>query len=133
MLGVTASILLSGMTVSPQVDVGRFDSERFPAAPMRERQLPYDELLPPIEEILRAGLCRFEGQSYRRFDIRIPYAVLLAPDGTARRFIVRDMGCAPLETFAGHIMIDLVRAGDFRPTGRAVPAWHVGELRFTVE
>lgn len=133
MLIVTASILISSMAVSPQVDVGRFDAERFPAAPMRERQLPYDELLPPIEDILRTGRCAIEGQSYRRFDIRIPYAVLLAPDGTAQRFIVRDIGCAPLETFAGHIMIDLARAGDFGPTGSAAPAWYVSELRFTVE
>ncbi len=128
-----ALMLLSTVTVTPQVEVGRFDPDRFPAATMRERRIPYEALLAPIEEILRERRCTIDGQTYRRFDIRIPYLVRLSPDGTATRFVVRDLSCAPLETLAGHIMLDLARFGDFRPTGRSQPSWFVGELRFTVE
>lgn len=130
---VIASILLSTVTATAQVDVGRFDPERFPAATMRERRLPYEALLPPVEAILRERRCTIDGQTYRRFDIRIPYLVRLSPDGTATRFVVRDLSCAPLETLAGYIVLDLARAGDFRPTGHSQPSWFAGELRFTVE
>ncbi len=133
MLTAIASMLLSTVTVTPQVDVGRFDPDRFPAAAMRERRLPYEGLMPQVEEILRERRCTIEGQTYRRFDIRIPYLVRLSSDGTATRFVVRDLSCVPLETLAGYIMLDLARIGDFRPTGRSQPSWFAGELRFTVE
>jgi len=133
MLTAIASILLSTITATPQVDVGRFDPGRFPAAAMRERRLPYEGLVPRVEGILRERRCTIDGQTYRRFDIRIPYLVWLSSDGTATRFVVRDLSCVSLETLAGQIVLDLARDGDFRPTGRSQPSWFVGELRFTVE
>ncbi|HEX8642740.1 MAG TPA: hypothetical protein VF702_02370 [Allosphingosinicella sp.] len=119
-------------TVTPQVDVGRFDPANFPAAELRERRMPHHTMVSRVENILRERRCRIEGQNHRRFDIRVPYVVKLEPDGTPTRFVVADIGCQPLESFVGQVILELARVGDFEPTGRSEAAWYANELRFIV-
>lgn len=114
-----------------QVDVGRFDPASFPEARLRERRMPYNTMHGRVEAILREEQCALEGQNHRRYDIRVPYVVRLEPDGRATRFVVADMGCAPLESFVGQVVIELARVGDFRATGAADADWYASELRFT--
>jgi hypothetical protein len=114
-----------------QVDVGRFDAASFPQAAMRERRMPQHAMLTRVEDILRERRCQLPGQNHRRFDIRIPYVVLLEPDGTPTRFVVADIGCQPLEAFVGLVILELARVGDFEATGSNRPAWYASELRFT--
>jgi hypothetical protein len=114
------------------VDVGRFNEASFPEADIRERRMPHDAMLSRVEEILRERRCRLEGQSHRSFDIRVPYVVKLEPDGTPTRFVVADLGCQPLESFVGRVVLELARVGDFRPTGASEPQWYRSEVRFTV-
>ena len=133
MLIAIASALLATSTVAPEVDVGRFDPAAFPEAELRERRMPVHTMLTRVENILRERQCQLEGQNYRRFDIRVPYVVMLEPDGTPTRFVVRDIGCAPLESFVGRVILELARAGDYAPTGVQEPTWYASELRFTVQ
>ncbi|HEX9932763.1 MAG TPA: hypothetical protein VGB08_07975 [Allosphingosinicella sp.] len=138
MLTAIASVLLAAAqpaaAAAPanavQVDVGRFDPAAFPQAEMRERRMPHNTMLTRIEDILRERRCRLAGQSHRRFDIRVPYVVRLEPDGTPTRFVVADIGCRPLESFIGQIILELARVGDFRPTAANEPQWYSSELRF---
>jgi len=136
MLIAIASALLAASSpraapLDVAVDVGRFDPSGFPAATLRERRMPYDTMMRRVETILRERQCTLAGQTHRRFDISIPYVVKLEPDGTAIRFVVADLGCPQLESFAGQIVLELARAGDFRPTGAAEAEWYASELRFT--
>jgi hypothetical protein len=136
MLIALASALLAASTpanppVDVEVDVGRFEPGHFTEARLRERRMPHDRMLRRVETILREGQCTLSGQTHRRFDIRVPYVVRLEPDGTATRFVVADLGCAPLESFVGQVVIELARARDFRPTGADGPEWYSSELRFT--
>ena len=117
---------------APAVEVGRFNEAAFPEAAIRERRMPRDAMLSRVEEILRERNCRLEGQTHRSFDIRVPYVVKLEPDGTPTRFVVADMGCQPLESFVGRVVLELTRVGDFRPTGQSDAQWYRSEVRFTV-
>ena len=132
MLTAIVSALLATSTIIPAVDVGRFNPEAFPEAEMRERRMPLHTMLSRVEAILRERQCQLEGQNHRRFDIRVPYVVRLEPDGTPTRFVVRDLGCVPLESFVGQVILELARVGDFQPTGAAEADWYTSELRFTV-
>jgi hypothetical protein len=136
MLIAIASLALASTPVPAapvaSVDVGRFDATAFPEAPIRERRLPFDAMATRVENILRERRCRFEGQTYRSFDIRVPYVVHLQPDGTPTRFVVADMGCQPLEAFVGQHVLELARVRDFRPTGTGQPGWYRSEVRFIV-
>ncbi|HEY0011290.1 MAG TPA: hypothetical protein VGB79_00385 [Allosphingosinicella sp.] len=117
---------------APAVEVGRFNEAAFPEAAIRERRMPRDAMLSRVEEILRERSCRLEGQTHRSFDIRVPYVVKLEPDGTPTRFVVADIGCQPLESFVGRVVLELTRVGDFRPTGQSDAQWYRSEVRFTV-
>ncbi|HEX8216908.1 MAG TPA: hypothetical protein VF577_05540 [Allosphingosinicella sp.] len=136
MLTAIALILLAttppAPAVTPAVDVGRFDETTFPAATLRNRRMPYDTMLTRIETILRERQCRLEGQSHRNYDIRVPYVVMLEPDGTPTRFVVADIGCQPIESWVGRILLELARNGDFRPTGASEAGWYGNQLRFSV-
>lgn len=134
LIAMVSALLAAAPTpaVSPGVDVGRFDPANFPQAALRERRMPHHAMLSRVENILRERQCRLEGQSHRRFDIRVPYVVQLEPDGTPTRFVVADMGCQPLESFVGRVILELARVGDFEPTGASDAKWYASELRFTV-
>jgi hypothetical protein len=136
MLIAIASMLLAATPAAPvptvQVDVGRFDAAAFPRADMRERRMPHHAMLTRVENILRERRCTLQGQNHRRFDIRVPYVVMLTPDGTPTRFVVADIGCQPLESFVGRVILELARVGDFNPTGASEPQWYASELRFIV-
>jgi hypothetical protein len=131
LLPAIAATMLAAAT--PQVDVGNFDPRTFPDAQMQNRVLPQAQMVNLVEQTLREGDCEIPGQSFRSFDIRVPYLVQLQPDGTASRIVIRDLGCEQIHVLAGRVVMELDRLRDFRPTGRPDPAWYRSELRFTLE
>ena len=58
---------------------------------------------------------------------------LVEPDGKAYRVVVNELGCAPLEAYAGAVVLELARLGDFRPTGKDKSSWYGSEINFTLE
>src|SRR5215207_8891408 len=102
MLGSIAAAMLLSTVVGPiQVDVGRANWTALPPLKAVERVLPSPEMVDRVETILESRACAIPGQSAKKFDITIPYAVLVEPDGSARRVVVAETGCAELETYVG--------------------------------
>jgi hypothetical protein len=133
MLGSIAATLLLGAASGPiQVDVGRADWASMPPLKI-ERRLPTAAMVGEVERMLRDGKCAMEGQKATKFDITIPYAVLIEPDGGARRVVVAETGCAPLESYVGLVVLRLAEQGDFRSSGQAKARWYSSELNFTQE
>ena len=134
MLGSIIATLLLGAASGPvQVDVGRADWSSMPALETVERQLPTPAMVGDVEKMLVSGQCALKGQTSRRFDITVPYAVLVEPDGSARHVVVAETGCAPLESYVGMVVLTLAEAGDFRPSGQSKARWYASELNFTQE
>jgi hypothetical protein len=133
MLGSIFAMMLLGAASGPiQVDVGRADWSSMPPLKV-ERRLPTAAMVGQVEKILLSGECSMEGQTARKFDITIPYAVLIEPDGGARRVVVGETGCAPLESYVGLVVLTLADQGDFRSSGQAKARWYASELNFTQE
>ena len=128
-----AAFLLGSASGPVQVDVGRADWSRMPALETVERLLPTPAMVGDVEKMLVSGQCRLKGQNARRFDITVPYAVLVEPDGSARHVVVAETGCAPLESYVGVVVLTLAEAGDFRPSGQATARWYASKLNFTQE
>jgi hypothetical protein len=124
---ILAAAALSGVSV----DAGRFDQSQFPNATRVERRLPDAELTRQIDNILASGQCRLQGQTRTHYDILVPYAVLMQPSGEAVRVVVKDIGCAPIETLVGQVATELSRVGDFRPTHQEGEHWYVSEAHFS--
>ncbi|HYD36898.1 MAG TPA: hypothetical protein VEA60_04755, partial [Allosphingosinicella sp.] len=115
---IFAALLLATAGGPVQVDVGRADWDSMPPLKV-ERRLPTADMVGQVERILLSGECSLAGQTARRFDITVPYAVLVEPDGGARRVVVAETGCAPLESYVGLVVLTMADAGDFRSSGEA--------------
>lgn len=124
------SLLFLASAASIPIDVGRFDPAEFPNATKIERRMPHAYMNERIEKVLAKGECRLAGQTAGRFDIAVPYAVLMGPQGAAKRVVVKDIGCPAIETWVGQIAVELAKAGDFRASGQG-ERWYVSEASFT--
>ena len=58
--------------------------------------------------------------------------MLVEPDGSAARVVVAEIGCAPLESYAGLVVLELARKGDFASTGEKKAKWYGSILNFNL-
>ncbi|MEO6114318.1 MAG: hypothetical protein ABIP07_07745 [Sphingomicrobium sp.] len=128
-----AAVLLAGAAPGIQVDVGRIDRSALPVLKARNRPLPTPMMVGDVANMLARGKCRFSGQSPTRFDITVPYAVLVEPDGRSRHVVVQETGCIPLESYVGLLVLEMARQGDFAQSAGPKPRWYASELNFNLE
>lgn len=127
------ALLLGAPAATMQIDVGTGNWSALPDLKAETVRLPTPDMVTRVERLLAAGECRFEGHSSRRFDITVPYAVLVEPDGRARRAIIAEMGCPALEAYVGGVVLKLAQRGDFDPTGERNARWFASELNFNLQ
>ncbi len=128
---IAALLLLAAPTTYAPLFVGRFDPADFPNAQKIERRMPNADLNNRIEKILSEKRCSLEGQTKTRFEIVVPYAVLMDPAGKPEKVVVKDLGCAPIESLVGQIGSELANAGDFKVAHNSGRRWYVSEAYFT--
>ncbi|HEY0013509.1 MAG TPA: hypothetical protein VGB79_11750 [Allosphingosinicella sp.] len=115
-----------------EVDVGRFDPADFPELIRLERRMPEDEMARRVQAMLSDGRCRIAGNHDRRFNIVVPFAILMEADGTPETVVVHEAGCEALEVLVGQIVLAQLRRGDFRPQHQTGERWYVSELGFAL-
>ncbi len=118
--------------VNIDVDVGMFEPEDFPEAVVLERYMPHGEMVARVERMITEGRCTLAGATARRFNIVIPYAILMEPDGTPNSVVVKESGCADLETLVGQIVLAQLERGDFVPSHTEGDRWYVSEVAFAL-
>lgn len=127
------ALLLGAPAATMQIDVGTGNWSALPPLKAETVRLPTPDMVNRVERMLASGECRFEGHTRRRFDITVPYAVLVEPNGKASRAIVAQMGCPALEAFVGGVVLKLARRGDFDPTGESEARWFSSNLNFNLQ
>jgi hypothetical protein len=127
-----AFALASAPAFGQQVDVGSAKWDKLPALQTRAGHIPYETLVNGVEEILKTGQCQLPGQSARFFDITVPFAVLVEPNGKASRVLVADMQCRPLEELIGSLAQRRSERGDFIATGQKA-RWYASRVSLTLE
>jgi hypothetical protein len=133
MLSTFIAMLLAGAPSGLAVDVGRVNLSTLPRLERAKRGLPTSDMVDRVGKMLADGPCILDDQHPSSFNIDVPYAVLVEPDGSARRVIVQDIGCADLESYVGLIVLELGRLGDFRPTGEKKAKWYGAKLNFNLQ
>jgi hypothetical protein len=126
------AVLQPAPVVDVGVDVGRFDPADFPELIRIERRMPENEMHRRVEAMIEDGRCRLEGATHRRFNIVVPFAILMQADGTPEEVVVHEAGCEALETLVGQIVLAQLRRGDFRPQHDEGDRWYVSELGFAM-
>lgn len=130
---IAAMLLMGAAPGGIQVDVGKIDLAALPPVQPRHRELPTARMVEQVERILAKGKCKLPGQSQGRFDIDVPYAVLLQPDGSTNRVVVSEMGCPEIESLTGLIVLELARQREFGATGQAKAKWFGSTLNFNLQ
>lgn len=114
------------------VETGTTEWDKLVPARMGVDDLDYHRLVRWTAQELQDPSCRGKGMRPDRFDIDEPYAVLLEPNGTVRRIIVKEMGCPALNTVIGSTLADMAKRGKFKPTGQPQALWFGGRLSYAV-
>lgn len=127
---IAASLLLTASSVP--VEVGKFDPKQFPNLVKLDRRMPHGEMTRRVEQIMKDGERRIEGQSAQRFDITVPYAVLMESSGRARKVVVSDIGCQPIEVLVGQVVVGQAARGDFPVKQDRDEQWYVSDLNFAL-
>lgn len=118
--------------VDIDVDVGRFDPADFPELIRLNRRMPENEMHRRVEAMVADGRCTLEGATERRFNIVVPFAILMQADGTPDTVVVHEAGCEALEILVGEIVLAQLRRGDFRPQHEEGERWYVSEIGFAM-
>jgi hypothetical protein len=129
---LAAAFLMGSPAPELQVDVGRVDWAALPPLRAVERAWPTADMVAKVEKMLGERNCSIPGQSQSRFDINVPYAVQVNPDGSATRVVVGEMGCPALESYVGLVVLELARRGDFRASGANNTKWYASTLNFNL-
>ena len=115
-----------------QIDVGQAQWATFPDLRPEPRNLPTGAMLTRVESILRERECEMRGQTWRRFDITVPWLVQVEPDGRLSRLVVADMGCRPLEVYVATLVVALAQRGDIRPAVGREQRIYASEFNFNL-
>jgi len=135
MLSLMAAALIANTpSVPANIEVASNASwGAYPRLRTEEITVPSGDMVRRVQLMLQREECEFEGQSARRFDIDVNYAVMLDPQGNASRIIVEDVGCRPLELYVGRIAADIMRSGYVRVTPPAAPSWYGNRINFNLQ
>ena len=125
--------LLGAATAAPAatVEVATGDWSGLPLLKYRGVEHISSIAISNIHEIVRSGQCDLPGQSRRKLDMTVPFAVHYHPNGTLNRVILPKMNCQPVEAIMGRVVLDLVEGGEFRPTGENSEGWYRSEISFS--
>ena len=127
---IAAMLLAAGAQSDIRVDVGEVDLTTLPALEQSGPALPTRAMVARVQRILASGECKIRGNTSRRFDIDVPFALLVEPDGKANQVVVSDLGCPELETFAGIIALELANRGHLHGAADTKAQWFGSVLNF---
>lgn len=131
MLLVAAAAALSG-AVPANIDVGQANWTNYPRLETENLAIPSGQMVGRVQRMMQRDECEFEGQSARRFNIDINYAVALDPQGNATRILVQDVGCRPLELMVGRIASDIVARGFVRTAAPSETTMYANTINFNL-
>ena len=89
------------------------------------------EAITRIHQIVAEGECTLPGQSKRKLDMTVSFAAHFNPDGTLNRVVLKRLGCPEAEGILGGAVLELVKRGEYKPTGVNTEGWYRGELSFS--
>jgi hypothetical protein len=129
---LAAALMMQGAAAPPRVEVGMANWAAFrPIEPAVS--LPTDGMMDAVEAILASGRCRMVGQSPRRFDIGVRYAIRYDAHFNPERVMVEDLRCRPLEELVGRIVTMMLRERHFAVPSGPANSWYTNRIHFTLE
>ena len=132
-LGLALLAAVSGdvSAAGSQVSVAGGDWSNIPLVKRSSNLRISDELISKIEAAA-FGECAKPGQSKKRLNMNIPFLVRFMADGSVDQVVVKRLNCPTIEEAAGGAVLQMARAGEYRPTGENAAGWYRGEITISV-
>jgi hypothetical protein len=84
-----------------------------------------------LHEIASQGQCRLPGYSGGTLNFRLSFAAQFDPAGSLQRVVLPKLNCPEAEGIIGGTVLEMVRDGDYRPTGKSPEGWYRGQFTFS--
>jgi hypothetical protein len=84
-----------------------------------------------LHQIASQGQCNLPGYSAGRLDLSISFAAQYDPSGSLQRIILPKLNCPEAEGLIGGALLDMMRGGDYRRTGKNPNGWYRGQFGFS--
>ena len=92
------------------------------------------KMMHKLFEISSEGKCILPGRSGRmksELNLSLSFAAHFQPDGTLTRIILPKLNCPEAEGVIGGALLEMMRAGDYKPTGKNLEGWYRGQFGFS--
>ena len=83
-----------------------------------------------LYELTSERKCKLPGQSYRQLNLRLSFAAHFTPSGQLAQLVLPKLDCPQAEGIIAGALLDLIRAGGYRPDGSNPDGWYRGDLAF---
>lgn len=133
-LALATAAILTAATI-PEVTVVSSDGD-WSRLPMLG-QYGYDHLntkvMVKLHELVKEHQCQLPGYVNGRLDFGASFAAQFNPDGSLHEIVIPKLNCPEAEGVVGGAIVEMIRGGDYRPTGKNPDGWYRGNLTFAFE
>ena len=84
-----------------------------------------------LHQIASRGECQLPGYSGNRLDLSLTFAAQYDAGGSLQRIVLPKLNCPEAEGLIGGALLDMMRGGDYRPTGKNPEGWYRGQFAFS--
>lgn len=113
------------------VETANGDWSNLPKLSQRGYEHLDEKMQAKLFEIAQSQKCTSFGLKQGRLDLSISFATQYAPDGTLDRLVLPPLNCSEAESVIGGALLEMLKAGDFAPTGKSPAGWYRGGLGFS--
>jgi hypothetical protein len=85
-----------------------------------------------LHQIASQAECSLPGYSAGKLDLRISFAAQYDRAGSLQRIVLPKLNCPEAEGLIGGALLDMMRGGDYRPTGKNPRGWYRGQFGFSI-
>lgn len=88
------------------------------------------EAITTIHAVAMTGECNLPGKNGNELDLTVPFAAHFNADGSLNRIVMKRLGCPKVEGVLGGVLIDMIKSGEYRPTGANQDGWYQSDVSF---
>jgi len=121
----------SSAAAAVSVEVADGDWSKLPQLSQRGYDNLNYKMQAKLFEIAESKQCPSFVLKQGRLDMRVGFAVQYGTDGQLARVILPKLGCPEAEGVAGGALLEMLKAGDYAPTGKSPAGWYQGTLGFS--
>jgi hypothetical protein len=116
------------------VETANGDWSQLPALHHRGYDHLSSKMMQKLFEISSEGKCVLPGRYggvKSELNLSLSFAAHFEPDGTLTRVILPKLNCPEGEGVIGGALLEMMKGGDYRPTGKNLDGWYRGEFSFS--